>query len=31
MINQQIEQATKEKGKGDLDSLFHSGETWKVA
>jgi 2-oxoglutarate ferredoxin oxidoreductase subunit beta len=30
MINEQIEAATKEKGKGDLEELFHSGETWKV-
>ncbi len=31
MVNQQIEQATKEKGKGDLTALFNTGETWKVA
>jgi 2-oxoglutarate ferredoxin oxidoreductase subunit beta len=30
MINEQIIQATKEKGKGDLEALFHSGETWEV-
>jgi 2-oxoglutarate ferredoxin oxidoreductase subunit beta len=30
MINEQIVQATKEKGKGDLEALFNSGETWKV-
>jgi 2-oxoglutarate ferredoxin oxidoreductase subunit beta len=28
--NQQLEQAVKEKGKGDLTALFHSGETWTV-
>ncbi|HEX5471841.1 MAG TPA: 2-oxoacid:ferredoxin oxidoreductase subunit beta [Lacipirellulaceae bacterium] len=31
MINDQIEQATNERGKGDLDKLFLSGETWDVA
>jgi 2-oxoglutarate/2-oxoacid ferredoxin oxidoreductase subunit beta len=30
LINEQIEQATSEKGAGDLDKLFHSGETWEV-
>jgi 2-oxoglutarate/2-oxoacid ferredoxin oxidoreductase subunit beta len=30
MVNQQIEQATRERGKGDLMDLFHSGETWTV-
>jgi 2-oxoglutarate ferredoxin oxidoreductase subunit beta len=31
MINDQIEQATAERGKGDLDKLFSSGDTWDVA
>ncbi|HEX2474487.1 MAG TPA: 2-oxoacid:ferredoxin oxidoreductase subunit beta [Lacipirellulaceae bacterium] len=31
MINEQIEQATAERGKGDLDKLFRSGDTWDVA
>jgi 2-oxoglutarate ferredoxin oxidoreductase subunit beta len=31
MINDQIEQATSERGKGDLDKLFRSGDTWDVA
>ena len=31
MINQQVIQATKDRGKGDLEELFNSGETWKVA
>jgi 2-oxoglutarate ferredoxin oxidoreductase subunit beta len=31
MINEQIEQATNEKGAGDLDKLFRSGDTWDVA
>ena len=31
MINEQIEQATSERGKGDLDKLFRSGDTWDVA
>jgi 2-oxoglutarate ferredoxin oxidoreductase subunit beta len=31
MINDQIEQATSERGKGDLDKLFASGDTWDVA
>jgi 2-oxoglutarate ferredoxin oxidoreductase subunit beta len=30
MINEQIELFTKEKGPGDLEKLFHSGETWIV-
>ncbi|MCG8448144.1 MAG: 2-oxoacid:ferredoxin oxidoreductase subunit beta, partial [Pirellulales bacterium] len=30
MINDQIEEATKAKGVGDLETLFSSGETWKV-
>jgi 2-oxoglutarate ferredoxin oxidoreductase subunit beta len=30
MINEQIEQATAEKGVGELDKLFHSGDTWEV-
>ncbi|MEQ8836538.1 MAG: 2-oxoacid:ferredoxin oxidoreductase subunit beta, partial [Lacipirellulaceae bacterium] len=31
MINDQIEEAQKQHGKGDLDKLFNSGETWDVA
>ena len=31
MINEQIEQAINERGKGDLDKLFRSGDTWDVA
>ena len=31
MINDQVEQATNERGKGDLDKLFASGDTWDVA
>ena len=31
MINDQITQATTERGKGDLDKLFASGDTWDVA
>jgi len=30
MVLQQIDEATKQKGKGDLEALFHSGDTWKV-
>ncbi len=30
MINDQIEEATKANGIGDLDKLFNSGETWEV-
>jgi 2-oxoglutarate ferredoxin oxidoreductase subunit beta len=30
MVNQQIEEAVKEKGQADLAALFHSGETWTV-
>ena len=31
MINEQVEQAINERGVGDLDKLFSSGETWDVA
>jgi len=31
MINEQIEQATNDKGRGDLDRLFRSGDAWDVA
>jgi 2-oxoglutarate ferredoxin oxidoreductase subunit beta len=31
MINDQIEQATSERGKGEFDKLFRSGDTWDVA
>ena len=30
VVNQQMEQAVKDKGKGDLTALFHTGETWTV-
>jgi 2-oxoglutarate ferredoxin oxidoreductase subunit beta len=30
LINEQIEEATKKRGKGDLEALFNSGETWTV-
>jgi 2-oxoglutarate ferredoxin oxidoreductase subunit beta len=30
LINVQIEEATKKRGKGDLDALFNSGDTWTV-
>ena len=31
MVNDQIDEAIKAKGPGDLEKLFHSGETWTVA
>jgi 2-oxoglutarate/2-oxoacid ferredoxin oxidoreductase subunit beta len=31
MINEQIETAINEKGTGDLDKLFATGDTWEVA
>jgi 2-oxoglutarate/2-oxoacid ferredoxin oxidoreductase subunit beta len=31
MINDQVEKATSERGKGDLEKLFSSGDTWDVA
>lgn len=31
MINDQVSQATNERGVGDLDKLFASGESWDVA
>jgi 2-oxoglutarate ferredoxin oxidoreductase subunit beta len=31
MINQQIEDAVAKKGKGDLEALFNSGDTWTVS
>jgi 2-oxoglutarate ferredoxin oxidoreductase subunit beta len=31
MINDQVTQMTAERGKGDLDKLFASGDTWEVA
>jgi 2-oxoglutarate/2-oxoacid ferredoxin oxidoreductase subunit beta len=31
MANEQIARATKEKGKGDLETLFNSGDTWMVS
>ncbi|MEX2315816.1 MAG: 2-oxoacid:ferredoxin oxidoreductase subunit beta [Pirellulales bacterium] len=30
MINEQVEQATAKMGVGDLDKLFHTGDTWEV-
>ncbi|TWT69050.1 2-oxoglutarate oxidoreductase subunit KorB [Crateriforma conspicua] len=30
-INDQVTTAKREKGEGDLNTLFHSGDTWKVA
>jgi len=30
LLNQQIEEAIRARGPGNLDSLFHSGETWEV-
>ncbi len=30
MINEQIEEATAKRGKGDLEALFNSGDTWMV-
>jgi len=30
-INQQVESARHQKGAGDLQALFHAGETWEVA
>ncbi|MEM9353295.1 MAG: 2-oxoacid:ferredoxin oxidoreductase subunit beta [Planctomycetota bacterium] len=30
MINEQVEQAISERGKGDLETLFNAGETWQV-
>jgi 2-oxoglutarate ferredoxin oxidoreductase subunit beta len=31
MVNEQISQAISERGVGDLNKLFNSGETWQVA
>jgi 2-oxoglutarate/2-oxoacid ferredoxin oxidoreductase subunit beta len=31
MVNEQISQAVTERGVGDLNKLFHSGDTWQVA
>lgn len=30
MINSQVEEAVSEKGAGELQNLFHSGDTWQV-
>ena len=30
LLNRQIVHARKTQGEGDLDALFHSGETWTV-
>jgi 2-oxoglutarate ferredoxin oxidoreductase subunit beta len=30
-INQQVASARQQKGAGDLQALFHAGETWEVA
>jgi hypothetical protein len=31
MVNEQISQSITERGVGDLNKLFHSGDTWQVA
>jgi hypothetical protein len=31
MINDQIEKATSDRGRGDLQKLFSTGDTWEVA
>jgi hypothetical protein len=31
MVNEQITQAVNERGVGDLNKLFRSGDTWVVA
>jgi 2-oxoglutarate ferredoxin oxidoreductase subunit beta len=31
LINQQIEESIAKKGKGDLEALFNSGDTWTVS
>ena len=31
LINQQIEEARRMEGDGDLETLFHSGDTWSVS
>ncbi|RIK69193.1 MAG: 2-oxoacid:ferredoxin oxidoreductase subunit beta [Planctomycetota bacterium] len=31
MVEKQMREVTEKKGKGDLDSLLHSGETWVVS
>jgi 2-oxoglutarate ferredoxin oxidoreductase subunit beta len=30
MINSQVDEAVSEKGAGELQNLFYSGETWQV-
>jgi 2-oxoglutarate ferredoxin oxidoreductase subunit beta len=30
LINGQIDEATQKRGKGDLEALFNSGDTWTV-
>jgi 2-oxoglutarate ferredoxin oxidoreductase subunit beta len=30
LINQQVERARQDRGEGNLDKLFHSGDTWSV-
>jgi len=29
-VTQQIEDVTEKKGKGSMDALIHSGDTWEV-
>jgi len=29
-LNRQIEEAVASQGEGDLEALFHSGDTWTV-
>ena len=31
MVNDQVTQAIKDKGEGDLDALLHMGQTWEVS
>ena len=31
LINDQVEEARKQRGDGDLEKLFHTGETWDVS
>ena len=31
MVNDQVAQAIKDKGEGDLDALLHMGQTWEVS
>jgi 2-oxoglutarate ferredoxin oxidoreductase subunit beta len=31
LINQQVEEAVKKRGKGDLEAIFNAGDTWTVS